>query len=117
MCPRCAHPNTSPGCGAPTRPAAPSSASETAKAAESACTLRPSRKLLPHLSSHRLTLVTAELGIDAFTHHDALDDARAAAQLALALAERFECADLRDLGAAVGGAGTAAMGQAAGIAN
>lgn len=60
-----------------------------------ACTLRLSRKLLPGLTSHRLPIVTAELGIDAFTHHDALDDARAAAHLAIALAERFDSCDLR----------------------
>ncbi len=44
------------------------------------CSLKTSRKRLPHLSSHKLDVVAQHLGFT-FKHHDALEDARTCAQI------------------------------------
>ncbi len=46
------------------------------------CTLVMARRLWPRLESHRLDAVARRLGIE-FKHHDALEDARACALIAL----------------------------------
>lgn len=51
---------------------------------EFACTLATSRRLLS-LPSYRLPFVSEALGVELTNHHDGLADARAAAQIALAL--------------------------------
>lgn len=57
------------------------------------CTLVMSRKVLG-LSSNGLAEVTTHLGLDAFNHHDAGADSRAAAMVMLALAQRHGASDM-----------------------
>lgn len=63
------------------------------------CTLVWSRRLLD-LPSHRLPIVCERLGITLDHHHDAGDDARAAAQIAIALSALAEARSVEDLLAA-----------------
>ncbi len=52
-----------------------------------ACTVALSRKVWPQLDSHRLNVVAGHLGVE-FRHHDASDDAYAAAVIALEAAKK-----------------------------
>lgn len=52
------------------------------------CTVKLSRLMLPELPNHKLPTVASHLGVADFDHHDAGDDAMAAAQVAIALAQR-----------------------------
>jgi DNA polymerase-3 subunit epsilon len=54
------------------------------------CTCRNARRLLPGLVNYRLPTVTDALAVGLANHHDALADARAAAEIALALAQLGE---------------------------
>jgi DNA polymerase-3 subunit epsilon len=54
------------------------------------CTLINARRLLPNLSNHRLPTVAGALAVPLKHHHEALADARAAAQIALELAKLGE---------------------------
>ncbi|MGL4952178.1 MAG: exonuclease domain-containing protein [Culicoidibacterales bacterium] len=53
------------------------------------CTVQMARKAWPHLTSHKLNNLATYLGIE-FCHHDANDDARVCAQIALAIFEQFQ---------------------------
>ncbi len=46
------------------------------------CTCRQSRRAFPQLPNHKLSTVAAHIGFD-FTHHHALEDAQACAEIAL----------------------------------
>ena len=61
-----------------------------------ACTMVLARKILK-LPSYRLPYVLEELGRDQGVHHDALDDARAAADVALGLASKYRSLSLTGL--------------------
>lgn len=50
------------------------------------CTVRVSRKLLPHLPNHKLNTVAAHCGYNLTNHHHALADAEACAAIAIHLA-------------------------------
>lgn len=52
-------------------------------------TVRSSRKLLPDLENHKLNTVAMHLGITLDHHHNALDDAVAAANILIYEAEHF----------------------------
>lgn len=52
------------------------------------CSAKIARKVLPGLENYRLDTLIREMGLPAFSHHDAGDDAVACAQLVIALAER-----------------------------
>ncbi|WP_282944511.1 exonuclease domain-containing protein [Cellulomonas endometrii] len=85
---------------------------------EFVCTLRLARTMLA-LGSYSLPFVVDELGLPPFTHHDAAADARAAALVAVALAERAGVHDLLSLASLVAvnarsrGASGAAIASAA----
>lgn len=64
------------------------------------CTLRLARSMLA-LGSYSLPFVVDELGLPAFTHHEAAGDAQAAALVALALAQRAGVEDVLSLSAVV----------------
>lgn len=51
------------------------------------CTLELCRRLMPERKSYQLFELLADLGVEGSNTHDALDDARAAANLAIALTE------------------------------
>lgn len=61
------------------------------------CTHKLAKDRMPELANHRLDTVVAGLGLPAFDHHDAGDDAVACASLVMALAERTGFQDLEDL--------------------
>ena len=52
------------------------------------CTVRASRRLLS-LENNKLPTVANYLGVDDFNHHDAYDDAKACAEIAIRLSEKF----------------------------
>ena len=52
------------------------------------CTVLRARRLLPNLPDHRLPTVCAALGVALTRHHDAVSDALAVVDIALALDER-----------------------------
>lgn len=60
------------------------------------CSCALSKKLLKDLSSHRLNVVANHFGIS-LRHHDALEDARAAAEILLKLIEREQVSGLTAL--------------------
>ena len=60
------------------------------------CTLGIARRVWPHLKSKALKNVAAHLGIG-FTHHNAAEDARACAEVALAAAEIVGALEVADL--------------------
>lgn len=65
------------------------------------CTVRIARRVWPGRSSYRLSSIARALGIR-FRHHDALEDARAAAEIARLACERTGCADLEELADRIG---------------
>lgn len=60
------------------------------------CTLRIARGVWPSLKKHGLNHVAEHLGVS-LAHHDALDDAIAAAKIALHACDQTESASLREL--------------------
>lgn len=63
-----------------------------------ACTLQIARRMLA-LGSYSLPFVVAELGLPPFAHHEAGADARSAAMVAIALAQRAGVQDIPSLAA------------------
>jgi DNA polymerase-3 subunit epsilon len=68
----------------------------TAKPVNYFCTMVISRQVLD-LLSYRLPFVAEELGLEDFNHHDALEDATIAANIAIVLANRVGAGDLFEL--------------------
>jgi len=66
-----------------------------------ACTMTMSRRAWPELKRHRLDVVANHLGVE-FKHHDAVEDARAAAWIALHAARKFGVASFSELLRALG---------------
>lgn len=62
-----------------------------------ACTVLMSRKAFPGLDSHRLNEVAYRVGFEDFRHHDALDDARACAEIVLYIAKREGLTELSEV--------------------
>lgn len=62
------------------------------------CTYAMSRKLLD-LPYFKLPLVAEHLGIEAFAHHDSMADAKACAEIAIELANKFDLASVMDFSA------------------
>ena len=67
----------------------------------SLCSLQVARKIY-QLESYRLPVAAAAAGFAEFSHHDALADARACAQIVIDAGRRSRAADLDALAAAVG---------------
>lgn len=67
----------------------------------SLCTLQVARKTYS-LDSYRLPVAAAAAGFAEFSHHDALADARACAQIAIDAAARLGAADVHDLARKLG---------------
>lgn len=61
------------------------------------CTVKCAKALLPDLPRHKLPVLAAHLGIEVRQHHDAGDDARVCAQIAIALAGLAAADDVADL--------------------
>lgn len=57
------------------------------------CSCLLARKIWPEMPNHKLNTVTRQLGLNAFKHHDALEDARAAARIFLRCSEAGEASD------------------------
>jgi DNA polymerase-3 subunit epsilon len=62
-----------------------------------ACTVQMSRRAFPGLDSHRLNEVAYRIGFEDFKHHDALDDARACAEIVIYIARRDGLGDLHEV--------------------
>jgi DNA polymerase-3 subunit epsilon len=62
-----------------------------------ACTVQMSRRAFPGLDSHRLNEVAYRIGFEDFKHHDALDDARACAEIVIYIARRDGLEDLHEV--------------------
>ena len=60
------------------------------------CTLDIARRVWPHLKSKALNAVAAHLGVN-FTHHNAAEDARACAEVALAAADMVAALEVADI--------------------
>lgn len=58
------------------------------------CSVKMARHVVPGLGSYRLNLVSEHLGLPAFAHHDAGDDAVACANLVMALADHAGSTEL-----------------------
>lgn len=65
------------------------------------CSCRLARRTMPHLANHRLDTVAREVGFG-FKHHDALEDAAAAAFAVLEMMKRTGTRSLPELSAAAG---------------
>ncbi len=65
------------------------------------CSLQVARKTY-HLDSYRLPVAAMAAGFEDFSHHDALDDARASAAIMVHAAKRHDAADLPELAVATG---------------
>ncbi|NGZ75030.1 exonuclease domain-containing protein [Saccharibacillus alkalitolerans] len=61
------------------------------------CSCLMSRKIWPDMPNHKLNTVARELGLGAFKHHDAMDDARTAAKIFLRCSEAGEATDCGSL--------------------
>ena len=59
-----------------------------------ACTYRLAKEAFPNLTAHRLPNVAGRLGISLVAHHDPKEDARVAAEIALALLNRLGASSL-----------------------
>ncbi|WP_172251626.1 exonuclease domain-containing protein [Saccharibacillus deserti] len=57
------------------------------------CSCLLARRIWPDMPNHKLNTVTRELGLNAFKHHDALEDARAAARIFLRCLEEGKASD------------------------
>jgi DNA polymerase-3 subunit epsilon len=58
------------------------------------CSLELSRKALPRLDNHKLSTVSKHLGLQAFNHHVAADDALMSALICVELADRHGASSL-----------------------
>ena len=65
------------------------------------CTLKIARKVWPQLRTHKLNHLADHLGIK-FNHHDAAQDAMAAAKVSIKACEVFEADTLKTLMNSVG---------------
>lgn len=63
----------------------------------SLCTVRTSKKLLPHFENHKLNTVSRNLGIHLENHHHALDDSIACASILLKQEQIFGVEPLKQL--------------------
>ncbi|MBS4174843.1 3'-5' exonuclease [Bacillus sp. FJAT-49736] len=61
------------------------------------CSYQLSKRLLKELSSHTLKSLCNHYEIDLIHHHNALDDARACAELMISLSKEFELHDLTEI--------------------
>jgi DNA polymerase III epsilon subunit family exonuclease len=64
------------------------------------CTVKISRKLLPHIENHRLNTVANYYSISLVNHHRATDDARATAHIFLNLLAEMNTLGVKDLATA-----------------
>ncbi len=64
------------------------------------CTVKMSRKLLPHIENHRLNTVADYYRVSLINHHRATDDARATAHIFVNLLGALQDLGVRDLAAA-----------------
>lgn len=61
------------------------------------CSLRMAKRVFPGEPSHSLGKLTASLGLPAFAHHDAGEDAIASAALTLLMAERLGVSSIEEM--------------------
>lgn len=61
------------------------------------CSCLLARKIWPDMPNHKLNTVTRELGLNSFKHHDALEDARAAARIFLSCSKTGGASDCDSL--------------------
>lgn len=61
------------------------------------CTVKLSRKLVPHIKNHKLNTVAEHFEIDLRNHHRATDDAKATAEIFIQLLEKLEQRGIEDL--------------------
>lgn len=61
------------------------------------CSCLLARKIWPAMPNHKLNTVARELGLGAFKHHDAIEDARTAAKILLRCSDEGEAADCNAL--------------------
>lgn len=61
------------------------------------CTVKLAKRLQPQEATHKLNEVAERLGVPAFSHHNAGDDAMASALIVLRLAEKHNLRSLDDL--------------------
>lgn len=66
----------------------------------SLCTVRLSRKLLPHVENHRLKTLAEYYSVALINHHRAGDDAHATAHIFINLLEQLDLRGVRDLATA-----------------
>ncbi len=64
------------------------------------CTVKMSRKLLPHIENHRLNTVADYYRVSLVNHHRATDDARATAHIFVNLLDELQNLGVKDLAAA-----------------
>ena len=64
------------------------------------CTVKMSRKLLPHIANHRLNTVADYYRVSLVNHHRATDDARATAHIFVNLLNELQNLGVKDLAAA-----------------
>ncbi|OWA34213.1 hypothetical protein B9G55_17990 [Saccharibacillus sp. O16] len=57
------------------------------------CSCLLARKIWPEMPNHKLNTVARELGLSAFKHHDAIEDARTAAHIFLRCSQTAEASD------------------------
>ena len=63
------------------------------------CTVQLSRKLLPHISNHKLKTLAEHYAVSLVNHHRASDDARATAEIFVYLLEMLAVSGVHDLAA------------------
>ncbi|CAM4160965.1 exonuclease domain-containing protein [Saccharibacillus endophyticus] len=66
------------------------------------CSFLMSRKIWPTMPNHKLNTVAKELGLSAFKHHDAIEDARTSAKIMLRCSTEGEASDCDALAARYG---------------
>ena len=64
------------------------------------CTVKMSRKLLPHIENHRLNTVADYYRVSLVNHHRATDDARATAHIFVNLLGELQNLGVKDLAGA-----------------
>ena len=62
------------------------------------CTVQLSRKLLPHVTNHKLKTLAEHYSVALINHHRASDDAKATAEIFINLLEMMALAGLEDIG-------------------
>jgi DNA polymerase-3 subunit alpha (Gram-positive type) len=66
----------------------------------SLCTVRLSRRLVPHIENHRLNTLANYYSIALVNHHRASDDAHATAHIFINLLEQMQTRGVKDLATA-----------------